>query len=216
MPCRASSSMTGPTSTASSAGLPTRSSCRAPRSMASTRSAQSACTHSTRRAEPRGPALAQAGRATWAATCSARAEESTTIAFCPPVSAISATGWPLAPRRPASVLCRMRATSVEPVNMTPCTRASPTRRAPTVSPRPGSSCTAAGGTPAWCSRRTASWATSGVCSAGLASTTLPAASAAATWPRKMASGKFHGLMHATGPSGTWVALLQPPASTWAA
>ena len=50
--------------------------------------------------------------------------------------------------------------------------------------------------------RTASAATSGVCSAGLASTGLPAASAAATWPVKIASGKFHGLMQTTGPSGT--------------
>jgi hypothetical protein len=33
-----------------------------------------------------------------------------------------------------------------------------------------------------------------VASAGLASTALPAASAAAIWPVKMASGKFHGLM----------------------
>ena len=36
----------------------------------------------------------------------------------------------------------------------------------------------------------------GVCSAGLASTVLPAASAAATWPVKIASGKFHGEMQA--------------------
>ena len=32
-------------------------------------------------------------------------------------------------------------------------------------------------------------------------TALPAASAAATWPVKIASGKFHGLMQATTPSG---------------
>jgi hypothetical protein len=32
----------------------------------------------------------------------------------------------------------------------------------------------------------------GVCSAGLAATLLPATRAAATWPAKMASGKFHG------------------------
>ena len=75
-----------------------------------------------------------------------------------------------------------------------------------VSPRPGSSCSAPRGTPAACSARTAAAATSGVCSAGLASTTLPAASAAATWPVKIASGKFHGLMHTTGPSGSCVAL----------
>jgi hypothetical protein len=49
-------------------------------------------------------------------------------------------------------------------------------------------------------------AVSGVCSAGLASTVLPAASAAATWPVKMASGKFHGLMASTTPSGRSAAL----------
>ena len=38
-----------------------------------------------------------------------------------------------------------------------------------------------------------------VCAAGLASTQLPATSAAATWPRKIASGKFHGLMQAKMP-----------------
>ena len=41
--------------------------------------------------------------------------------------------------------------------------------------------------------------TRGVCSAGLAMTVLPAASAAATWPVKIASGKFHGLMQANTP-----------------
>jgi len=41
----------------------------------------------------------------------------------------------------------------------------------------------------------------GVVSAGLANTGLPAASAAATCPTKIASGKFHGLMQTTGPSG---------------
>ncbi len=39
----------------------------------------------------------------------------------------------------------------------------------------------------------------GVCAAGLASTELPAASAAATWPVKIASGKFHGEMQTNGP-----------------
>ena len=43
-----------------------------------------------------------------------------------------------------------------------------------------------------CSRSTARAAISGVCSAGLASTALPAARAAAIWPEKMASGKFQG------------------------
>ena len=53
--------------------------------------------------------------------------------------------------------------------------------------------------PASCNRRTAAAAVSGVCSAGLATTALPAASAAATWPVKIASGKFHGEMQAKTP-----------------
>ena len=40
---------------------------------------------------------------------------------------------------------------------------------------------------------------SGVCSAGLATTALPAASAPAIWPVKIASGKFHGLMQTKTP-----------------
>ena len=46
--------------------------------------------------------------------------------------------------------------------------------------------------PASCSSATASRAMRGVCSAGFATTLLPAISAAVTWPRKIASGKFHG------------------------
>ena len=49
--------------------------------------------------------------------------------------------------------------------------------------------------------RTAAAAIRGVCSAGLAATALPAASAATTWPVKMATGKFHGLMTPTTPLG---------------
>ena len=60
-------------------------------------------------------------------------------------------------------------------------------------------CSALAGTPASCNSATASAATSGVCSAGLATTALPATSAALTWPRKIASGKFHGLMQTNTP-----------------
>jgi len=47
--------------------------------------------------------------------------------------------------------------------------------------------------------RTAAAATNGVCSAGLATTALPAASAAVICPVKIASGKFHGLMQTKTP-----------------
>ena len=136
------------------------------------------------------------------------------MAFWPPVSAISGIGWPFTDRRLASWRAMMRATSVEPVNITPATCGCATRAAPTVSPRPGTSCSAPWGTPASCRICTMAAAVSGVCSAGLASTVLPAARAAATWPAKMASGKFQGLMASTTPSGRCAALSNC-AATWA-
>ena len=205
MPARASASITGPTSTASVAGSPIRLSAIAPLSIAITASAPSSCRQRTRSAEQRWPALSKAEATTSVTTCSASADESTSIAFWPPVSAISGTGRPSPFRRPARLFCSSRATSVEPVNITPCDpRVADQRRADRLA-GPGSSCSTARGTPACQRRRTISAAISGVCSAGLASTGLPATSAAAIWPVKIASGKFHGLMQTTGPSGTCVA-----------
>ena len=215
MPARAASSMTGPTSLARWSGGPSTSSCIAAFSIASTRSAPSSCRHSRRSAEQRWPAESKAEAITSATTCSASADESTTIALMPPVSATSGMGRPCGLSRCASAPAISRATSVEPVNITPATCGCATSAAPTVSPSPGSSCSASCGTPASCSSATICAAISGVCSAGLASTTLPAASAAATWPQKMASGKFHGLMQATTPSGRWLSLSKD-ASTCAA
>ena len=202
----ASASITGPMSVVRRPGLPMRHSAIAPRSIFSVWSATSSCKHSTRRAEQRWPALSKAEASTSTTTCSVSAEESTIMAFMPPVSAISGVGRPCASRRVAMLRCSREATSVEPVNITPRTRLSEVSLAPTVSPRPGSSCTTPAGTPA-SSRMLMPWAAiSGVCSAGFARTLLPAASAAAIWPVKIASGKFHGLIHTTGPSGRWVSL----------
>jgi hypothetical protein len=103
-------------------------------------------------------------------------------------------------RRSASWRWISRATSVEPVNITPRGLGAATRAAP-IGRRRGPAAAHRRGTPASCRMRTASAAISGVSSAGLASTGLPATSAAATWPVKIASGKFHGLMQTTGPSG---------------
>ncbi len=50
----------------------------------------------------------------------------------------------------------------------------------------------------------------GVCSAGLATTVLPAASAAAICPVKIAIGKFHGEMHANGPRPRSVNVFSSP------
>ena len=64
--------------------------------------------------------------------------------------------------------------------------------------------------PASCISRMAAAAISGVCSAGLAITELPATSAAAIWPVKIASGKFHGLMQTNTPRPRWCSSLVSP------
>ncbi len=206
--CCASAVITGPTSTDRRSGLPTTSSAIAPSSMGRTRSAISSCRQSTRSAEQRWPAESKAEVRASSTSCSGSAEESATSAFWPPVSAIRVGGLPSAQRRWASCLLIERATSVEPVNTTPATAALPTSRPPTA-PSPGRSCSAARGTPASCRNATAWAAISGVSSAGLAITALPAASAPAIWPVKIDSGKFHGLMQATRPSGRCVSLEKP-------
>ncbi len=117
------------------------------------------------------------------------------MAFWPPVSAISGTIG----ARAASACAIALPTLVDPVNATPATRGSATSRAPIVSPAPGISASTSPGMPAASSVRTAAAAISVDCSAGLATTALPAASAAAICPVKIASGKFHGEMQANTP-----------------
>ena len=172
-----------------------------------TRSAISSCRKRTRSAEQRWPALSKAELITSATSCSGSADESAISAFCPPVSAMSGMMRPPARGERAAIA---RAVSVEPVKATPATRGSATSRAPTVAPSPGRRWSTSPGMPASCSSRTAAAATSGVCSAGLATTALPAASAAATWPKKIASGKFHGEMQAKTPRPWKRSVLRSP------
>ena len=169
----------------------------APASMPTTLSAMSSCTSSTRAAEQRWPADVNAEPSASLTTCSGSEELSAIIAFWPPVSAIRVAMAPLS--RAASARLIRRAVSVEPVKQTPATRGSRVSAAPTVAPSPGRYCNTSCGMPASCSSCTAAKPIRLVCSAGLAITVLPAASAAATWPRKIASGKFHGEMHTNTP-----------------
>ena len=139
-------------------------------------SATSSCTQRSRSAEQRWPAERNAEVMTSSVTCSGSAVASTIMALMPPVSAISGT---IGASFAASVRLMRRATSVEPVNAMPATRGSAVSAAPTL-PSPGTRCSASTGTPAACRMRTASMAISGVCSAGFATTALPAASAPLT------------------------------------
>jgi hypothetical protein len=53
---------------------------------------------------------------------------------------------------------------------------------------------------------------SGVSSAGLTTTELPAASAGAMFHEAMGSGKFHGAMMATTPKGSRKVMSTPPST----
>ena len=188
--------MIGPMSVDGSCGSPIASSAAAPRIDSSRVSASSFCTHSTRSAEQRWPALRKAERITSSVVCSTSAEESAIITFWPPVSAMNGTMGRIG--FSASAIWIFAAVSVPPVNATPAIPGWFTS-APPMSPAPNTSCSASGGTPQACSRSTAIFAMRGVCSAGFASTVLPASRAAETWPMKIASGKFQGLMHTNTP-----------------
>ena len=100
--------------------------------------------------------------------------------------------------------------SVEPVKATPATRGSATAARRRSRRRPAGTAARRPARRLACSSRTAAAAMSGVCSAGLAITALPAASAAATWPVKIASGKFHGLMQTNTPRPCSVSSLLSP------
>ena len=130
--------------------------------------------------------------------CSGSAVESTIIALSPPVSAMSGASGA---RCCAIARSMRRAVSVEPVKQTPSMRGSAQSAAPTDGPSPGNSCTRRAVCRPRASGLTARAAISGVCSAGLAMTALPAASAPRIWPEKMASGKFQGEMQAITPRG---------------
>ena len=78
-------------------------------------------------------------------------------------------------------------------------------------PGPTTTLTTPSGTPASTAMRSKRSAVSGVSSAGLSTTVLPAASAGASFHDAIVSGKFHGVMSATTPSGSRTVKAMPPA-----
>ena len=87
-------------------------------------------------------------------------------------------------RRPPPRRRSARPTSVEPVNATFATSGCSTSRAPAVEPGPATTLTTPSGIPASSAIFSNSSAVSGVSSAGLSTTVLPAASAGAELPRR--------------------------------
>ena len=93
-------------------------------------------------------------------------------------------------------------TSVDPVNATLSTSICMARAAPAVSPKPDTTLTTPSGTPASAMSSASRSAVSGVCSAGLSTTVQPAASAGPSFHAAISSGKFHGMICPTTPTGS--------------
>ena len=104
---------------------------------------------------------------------------------------------PAAAQRAAS----RRPTASEPVNETWRTAGAAVKTSPIGSGSPHTRLSTPGGKPAASKHSNSSAADSGVCSAGLRTTVLPAATAGASLRQIIELGKFHGVMQATTPRG---------------
>ena len=132
-------------------------------------------------------------RTTMSAAASRSASASTTIGFLPPSSS-----WT---RRPSPIAAWiLRPVAFEPVNVTAPTRSSATRWAPAATPCTTFSTPA--GSPASSNAAASRSPISGVIGDGLNTTVLPAASAGPILRLAMLSGKFHGVMTPTTPTGS--------------
>ena len=76
------------------------------------------------------------------------------------------------------------------------------RAAPAVSPKPVITFTTPSGMPASAISSPSRSAVSGVCSAGLSTTQLPVVSAGPSFHAAISSGKFHGMIWPTTPTGS--------------
>ena len=104
-------------------------------------------------------------------------------------------------------------TGVEPVKLILRTRASSSHTSTTSGVRSREAVTmlsTPAGTPASSASLTSASEVSGVSSAGLHTTVQPAASAGAILRAIMAAGKFHGVMAATTPTGSFNANMRRP------
>ena len=110
--------------------------------------------------------------------------------------------------------CMMsRPVVVSPVKATFATRGLEASGLPASIPKPCTTLTTPLGRMSAISSMNAMIAT-GVCSAGLSTTQFPPASAGASFHTAMRSGKFHGMICATTPSGSWKWYATVSSSSW--
>ncbi len=141
-----------------------------------------------------------------AAAFSRSASAKTMLALLPPSSRVTRFTWSAQP-----TMIDLP-TSVEPVKQTLRTAGWATNRCPTTEPLPGTIWKTSSGRPASRASSPSRIAVSGVSSAGLSTTVLPAASAGPNPQPAIGIGKFHGTMMPTTPSGSWKVTSSPPAT----
>ncbi len=158
------------------------------------------------RAQQSCPALSKTAPGALAAADSRSESAKTMLALLPPSSSV--IGLTCAAQAAISCL----PTAVEPVKTTLRTSGWVAKRAPTTGPWPGSTWNTPGGIPASSASSASRSAVSGVSSAGLSTTVFPAASAGARPQAAIGSGKFHGTITPTTPSGSLKVTSIPPAT----
>ncbi len=164
------------------------------------------CTRIRERAQQSWPALSNTAYGAAAAAFATSASAKTMLALLPPSSRVTRfTCW----AQPAMICWP---TSVEPVKQTLRTSGWVTKRCPTTEPLPGTTVNTPSGSPASRPSSAIRIAVSGVISAGLSTTVLPAARAGAKPQPAIGMGKFHGTMMPTTPSGSWNVTSTPPAT----
>ena len=134
------------------------------------------------------------------------ASANTTLADLPPSSSVTRL---IVCAAPAAIV---RPTSVDPVNAIFAMSGCSTIRVPHTLPGPTTTFTTPSGRPASRTSFSNATAVSGVSSAGLRTTVFPAASAGASFHAAIVSGKFHGTIRPTTPSGSRNVIAIPPAT----
>jgi hypothetical protein len=142
-------------------------------------------------------------------TATARsASSSTTSGFLPPIS--SCMRFIVSPLTQAAAM--RRPVGTEPVKLIASTSLWEVSTAPICGPLPITRFSTPGGKPARCRMSVKAQAEPGTSSAGLKTTVLPYASAAAIFHAGIATGKFQGVMMPTTPSGSRVTSASLPAT----
>ena len=158
------------------------------------------------RAQQSWPALSKTAYGAAAAAASRSASSKMTFADLPPSSSVTRLIVP------AAACMIPRPTSVEPVKPIFATSGCSTSRAPTTEPLPTRTLTTPSGIPASSASSASRSAESGVSSAGFSTTVFPHASAGPSFQDEMLSGKFHGTISPTTPSGSRNVTSTPPAT----